>query len=135
MATLPVDGLDVSQGVIWAQEPDLTFGVDPKTHRITGLIDGFLAVKQTVEIIFSVERFFWQIYSPNFGMQWQGLLGENPAYVAMDLQRRAKDAISADSRLLGIRDFAYLVEGDVLTASFTVQTVHGDVPQQVAVSL
>ena len=74
MATLPVDGLDVSQGVIWAQEPDLTFGVDPNTHRITGLIDGFLAVKQTVEIIFSVERFFWQIYSPNFGMQWRGLL-------------------------------------------------------------
>ena len=54
---------------------------------------------------------FWQIYGPDFGMQWQGLIGKDPGYVASELQRRVLDAFSVDSRINGISEFSHSVEG------------------------
>lgn len=132
MAVLPEGG--VISGVIEVQdEPSLTWLADRRTGRITGTGDGLAAVKQTIEIILSVERFYWQIYTPYFGMQWDNLIGLDPGYVASELQRRPRDAFSIDRRILGLEDFAYTVEGDAMTASFTVPTVYGDVQQEVTI--
>lgn len=133
MATLPENIIDISQGVTFMEYPSNTWYVNPKTKRISGMADGFAAVKQAVEILFSVERFLWQIYSPNFGMEWEGLVGQNPGYVALEIQRRAKDAIRTDRRMTEITDFSYQVNGDSLTVEFTVQTVYGPVPQRITV--
>lgn len=132
MAVLPEGG--VISGVIEVQdEPSLTWLADRRTGRITGTGDGLAAVKQTIEIILSVERFYWQIYTPYFGMQWDNLIGLDPGYVASELQRRLRDAFSIDRRILGLEDFAYTVEDDAMTASFTVPTVYGDVQQEVTI--
>ena len=128
MATLPEHEINLSQGVTFTEYPSYTWYVNPQTGRISGMADGFAAVKQAVEILFSVERFLWQIYSPNFGMEWEGLVGQNPGYVALEIQRRAKDAIRTE-----ITDFSYQVNGDRLTVAFTVQTVYGSVPQRITV--
>lgn len=133
MATLPENVINISQGVTFTEQPSYTWYVNPATGRISGMADGFTAVKQAVEILFSVERFLWQIYSPNFGMEWEGLVGQNPGYVALEIQRRAKDAIRTDNRMTEITDFSYQVNGDRLTVAFTVQTVYGPVPQRITV--
>lgn len=135
MATLPESNINISNGVVFENYPSLTFYADPITRRITGMADGYKAVKQTVEIILNVERFRWQIYSPYFGMQWQRLIGSNPGYVASELQRRMLDAFSVDNRITGISDFKYTVDGDKFTATLTVNTVYGDVAQSVEVNI
>ena len=134
MATLPENTINISQGVVFENYPSKTWYVNPTTKQISGMVDGYQAIVQAVEILFSVERFWWQIYSPNFGVQWQGLIGLNPGFVCLEIQRRAKDAIKPDSRLLDIADFSYTVNGDSLTAQFTVKTVYGDVPQTVTLT-
>ena len=134
MATLPENTINISQGVVFENYPSKTWYVNPTTKQISGMVDGYQAIVQAVEILFSVERFWWQIYSPNFGVQWQGLIGLNPGFVGLEIQRRAKDAIKPDSRLLDITDFSYTVNGDSLTAQFTVKTVYGDVPQTVTLT-
>jgi len=126
MAILP-KSLNISNGVVFRNYPSLTFYADPITHRISGTADGYKAIKQTIEIILNVERFCWQIYSPYFGMQWVGLIGENPGFVASELQRRIKDAFSVDNRIMGIADFDYSIDGENLTVSLTVETIYGDV--------
>ena len=135
MATLPENGINISQGVTFIEQPSYTWYVNPTTGRISGMADGFTAVKQAVEILFSVERFFWQIYSPNFGMEWQGLVGTNPGYVALEIQRRAKDAIRTDNRMKDLTDFFYQVNGDSLRMEFTVQTVYGPIKQKLTISI
>ena len=135
MATLPESNINISNGVVFRNYPSLTFYADPVTRRIPVTADGYKAVKQTIEIILNVERFRWQIYTPYFGMQWNGLIGQNPGYVASELQRRMKDAFSVDNRITGISDFRYSVDGDSLTATLTVNTVYGDVEQTVEVNL
>lgn len=134
MAVLPENTINISQGVVFENYPSKTWYVNPITKQVSGMADGYQAIVQAVEILFSTERFWWQIYSPNFGVQWQGLIGLNPGFVGLEIQRRAKDAIKPDSRLLDITDFSYTVNGDSLTAQFTVKTVYGDVPQTVTLT-
>ena len=88
-----------------------------------------------MEIILNVERFRWQIYRPYSGMQWEGLIGQDPGYVASELQRRITAALTTDDRVRGISDFAYSVNGNTLSASFTVNTVYGSEQTSVEVNI
>lgn len=136
MAVLPDSGnANITSGVTFIQQPSLTWYINKQTNRIQGETDNLEAVRQAVEIILNVERFRWQIYSPNSGMQWAGLIGQNPGYVASEAQRRIKDALSVDERVLGISNFAYTMNGNDFSCSFTVNTVYGQTQTTVEVML
>lgn len=135
MAVLPESNtLNLPGGVEFSQ-PGLTWKINQETRRIEGTVDGYESVRQAVEIILYVERFRWQIYTPYSGVQFDGLIGQNPGYVGSELQRRITDALVMDDRVTGIKDFAYTADGDKMTVSFTVTTVYGDIPAQTEVTL
>ena len=130
-----VDNADATAGVTFQQQPSRTWYINKDTNRIQGTVDNYDAVVQAVQVILNVERFRWQIYSPYSGMQWRGLIGEDPGYVAAELQRRIRDALMMDDRVTGIKDFKYSIADDVLTASLTVTTVYGDVQTTTEVNI
>lgn len=135
MATLPQSTVNLANGVEFVQQPSLTWYINKETNRIQGEVTGIDAVAQAVDIILNVERFRWQIYKPYSGMQWDGLLGQDPGYVASELQRRITAALTMDDRIRGISDFSYTASGNVLSASFTVNTVYGDTQTTVEVNV
>lgn len=135
MATLPTGGPDLTGGVVYQQQPGRTWKIDQNNRRISGTTDDLEAVRQAVEIILHIERFRWQIYSPYTGVQFNGLIGENPGYVAAELKRRITEALQMDDRVRGISDFAYTVFGDTLTAEMTVNTVYGSLRADTEVTL
>ena len=135
MSTLPTSSIDISAGVTFQQQPSRTWYINKETGRNQGECDGGRSVKQAVEIILNVERFRWQIYRSYSGMQWEGLIGQDPGYVASELQRRITEALTMDDRVRGISDFTYSIEGNTLSASFTVNTVYGSEPTSVEVNI
>ncbi len=134
-AVLPAGGTELAAGVRFEQQPSRTWYINRQTGRVQGEADNLAAVRQAVEIILNVERFRWQIYRPYSGMEWSGLIGQDPGYVASELQRRLRDALRMDDRVRGISDFSYRVKEDSLTASLTVNTVYGDTQTTVEVTL
>lgn len=130
MATLPEGNLPAVQ---FESQPTLTWYINKEKNRIEGTAEGLAAVRQAVEVILNVERFRWQIYRPYSGMEWAGLIGRDPGYVASELQRRIREALMMDDRVRGISGFSYSVDGDSLTASLTVNTVYGDTQTTVEV--
>lgn len=132
---LPQSEISLANGVVFADQPSLTWIADPVTNRLRGRGDNYEAVRQAVEIIVSVERFKWQIYTPNFGTDYDGLLGTEPGYAASELRRRLEDAFLPDNRILEIRDYSYTFRGVSLTVTFTARTVFGDVPGSLEVQL
>ena len=134
MPTLP-QGMDITAGLTYEQQPSRTWNINKDTNRIQGETDGQAAVRQAVEIILNVERFRWQIYRPYSGMQWDGLIGQDPGYVASELQRRMTEALLMDDRVRGISDFTYSVSGNTLNASLTVNTVYGKIETGVEVNI
>ena len=135
MAMLPHSNIDLSQGIVFQDQPSLTWIADPVTNRLRGRGDNWEAVRQAVEVIVNVERFKWQIYTPNFGTDYDGLLGTEPGYAASELRRRLEDAFLPDNRILGIKDYAYTFRDVSLTVTFTALTVFGDVPGSMEVPL
>lgn len=134
MATTPQQSFDL-QSMEYGAQPTHTWWRDPDTNRIAGTADGLKAMRQAVEVILNVVRFQWPIYSPYFGMEWRGLIGQDKGYIVSELQRRMKDAFSVDPRIRGIAGFRYTVEGDTLTAEVAVSTVYGEVKQNVEVKI
>lgn len=125
MATLPTGGIAINAGVEYRRYPSLTWSINRQTMRIDGYADQLAAVQQAADIILNTERFRWQIYQAFSGVLFHDLLGQDPGFVAAELKRRAKEALSMDDRILGISDFSYQVKGDALVGSFRINTVYG----------
>lgn len=135
MAVLPQSAVDLTNGVEFVQQPSKTWYINRETGRIQGEIDGLAAVTQAVDVLLNVERFRWQIYRTYSGVQWEGLIGQDPGYVASELQRRITQALTMDDRVRGISNFSYSTNGNTLTASFTVNTVYGATQTTVEVNV
>ncbi len=125
MATLPSGGA-ISGGVQYEQYPSRTWRIDKETNRIDGCSDRLQSVTQAAEVILNVERFSWQIYQPYSGVRLHDLLGQEPDFVAAELQRRIREALTVDDRISGISDFSAHMEGDAMLVSFRVNSVYGD---------
>lgn len=135
MAVLPTSSINITGGVNFQNQPSLSWYINKETNRIEGTVNGQAAVRQAVEIILNVERFRWQIYRPYSGMEWDGLIGQDPGYVGAELQRRVINALTVDDRVTGISDYDYTVDGSSLSAVFTVNTVYGSIAESVEVPL
>lgn len=127
MSVLKTYGLETTDTF----HPSLTFKIDG--DRIQGKIDGLQAVKQAVELILSVERFEYPIYSWDYGIETQDLIGKRREYIQGDLQRRVEEALAEDDRVTGISDFSISFSGETATATFTVNTIFGNFDEEMTV--
>ena len=57
-----------------ASAPSRTYRIHD--GRIEGTIDGLNAVRQSIELILITERFQWQIFSSDYGVELDELIGE-----------------------------------------------------------
>ena len=130
MGVLPRDPFSIVNASVQS-EPGRTWYIDQSTNRISGEVDGYDAARQAVEIILRTERFKWFIYKPSSGVEYDSLIGLDMGYVATELQRRIKDALSMDSRVTGIHGYSVSREDSNLVVSFVVDTVYGEIPMEV----
>ena len=131
-----INGVSLQTAVEFGDYPTNTYIIDPVSLQVRGFGDGMEAMRQAVEIIIEVERYKFQIYSPNFGTELSGLIGNDAGFVTSELKRRINDAFFPDNRIIEAKDFNFrLVDTDVLVVSFTASTVYGDFPAGMEVSL
>ena len=95
--------------------------------------EGLEAVRQSVEIALNVERFQWQIYNTNFGNELEELVGDDADYIQSELPRMVDDALSVDDRVIDTADYVFSVNGDSMTVSFTVNTVYGQLTEELLI--
>ena len=114
--------------------PTTTFIVDWSSRQIAGTGTGLDAMRQAVEIILNTERFRWQIYGSNFGVELESLIGEDLDYIEAELPRRIEEAFSVDNRILSVDNYVFTQpEPGILHVSFDVQTVYGAMQEEVAI--
>lgn len=137
MATLPSNllAIPLDADIVSTGQPGLTWYIDQHSKRIVGTCDNYLAVRQAVEIILNTDRYRWGIYLPSSGVEYDGLIGQNVGYVAVELKRRITEALLMDNRVTGVINYDYTFSGDVLTVSFTVTTIFGNFPESVAIAI
>lgn len=107
--------------------PSKTYKINWDTGRIEGFIDGKDAVRQSIDLAITTERYLWGIYSWNYGSEIYRLIGKSDAYAMSEMKRMIQDALSQDSRITETLDFKFeAARGDV-TCQFTAKTTVGEI--------
>ena len=103
--------------------PTNTFLVDDE--QVAGMDDGIEAMRQAVEIMLTTPRYDYQIYTANFGVELDDLIGQEPEYIESTLPTRIREALSIDDRTLREENYTFEVNGDSMLVTFDVITVYG----------
>jgi len=112
--------------IVEEQQPSLTFGIDFDRGRVVGMIDSLEAVKQAVFLILQTERYRHLIYTPDYGVELEGLIGRDPLFVQSELKRRIREALMQDDRIEDVTNFSIQFDGDNALVRFTVMSVFGN---------
>lgn len=104
--------------------------------RILGTCDTLEGVKQTIYKILNTERYNYLIYSWNYGIELSDLFGKHPTYVCPEIERRVKEALLQDDRITGADSFEFdISKKGVVSVTFTVHTLFGDVDEEMKVNV
>ena len=131
--TLP-QNVGINASLEYTELPTTTFIIDWSSRQIAGIGTGLDAMRQAVEIVLANERFRWQIYDSNFGVELEGLIGDDLDYIKAEIPRRIEEAFSVDSRILSVDNYVFTeTSPGVLSVSFDVQTVYGAIQEEVSI--
>lgn len=104
-------------------------------NRLQGMIDGKEAAAQAADLTLSTERFFYDIFSYDYGVELADLIGQDREYGKADLRRRIEEALGEDDRITGISDFTIDFDREAANVRFTVNTIFGDFNTERSVTL
>lgn len=110
------------------QKPTKTYYMNLEKNRVQNLTDRQAAMKQAIFKILQTERYQHnQIYSDNYGVEFNDLYGQPTSYCIPEIQRRITEALTWDDRILWVSDFSFEVDFRIISVSFTAHTIFGEV--------
>jgi phage baseplate assembly protein W len=115
------------------QEPTYTHYWDVYKNRVRGHTDELEAMRQAVHLILHVERYKYPIYSRNFGIELNDLMGKPQTYAVPELKRRVEEALLWDDRITGVSEWEVSHKRDTVIADFTVHTIFGNLRESLEV--
>lgn len=132
---IPQNGDDLRQDFVFTTLPSRTLKMDHDWKTITGTIDQIQAVEQAVFLILTTERYQWLIFSWDYGVELQNLIGKDPEYCIPEIERRIREALLQDDRITAVENFEFeRTEQKVLT-TFTVISIFGNINVEKAVEI
>ena len=107
-------------------QPTLTYKLDFETKSISTKVDDIEAVMQAVMKILYTERYSCVIYSGDYGVELDKLIGQDYNYIVSDIERIITEALTVDDRVLSISDLEIVkISSDSAQVTFTVNTIYG----------
>ena len=117
------------------EQTSRTYYLDVEKNIISNYCDGIEAMKQTIYCILNTERFNHLIYSWNYGIEIEHLIGESITYVIPELERVINEALIQDSRVVQVSDFKFEVNKNKVIVTFKVITTVGNIEIEKVVSI
>jgi len=113
-----------------------TYKINFEEKRIIGEIDDLEAVKQAVYKILHTERFNSLVYSWDYGVEFENLIGKDYDFILGDLQRRIEEALLQDDRIERIENVKVdKKQNDSIDVSFIVISKYGNVTMGVNINV
>ena len=116
--------------------PSKNYKMDIDYNIINGSVDELEAVRQAVFKILNTERYQYPVYSWDYGIELDDLFGEPVDYVCAELERRVKEALTADDRIESVDSFRFDVsKKKIVDVSFSVHSIYGSFEGSKAVNI
>ncbi|WP_131037903.1 DUF2634 domain-containing protein [Clostridioides difficile] len=117
------------------QEPSKTFKLNIEKNKVDGICDDVEALKQAIFLILNTERYEHLIYSRNYGVELNDLIGEPISYVIPELERRITEALIQDDRIENVDNFEFQNIKGKVHCKFTVYSKYGNIKAEKVVSV
>ena len=122
-ATMITPETNMQEDIVEEEFSDKTYQVDFINQKITGMIDGIESLKQSISFILNTERYENIMYSWNYGVEFQNLIGKDYDFILGELKRRIEEALLQDDRIIAIEDFEIKrKDADSILAIFSVKS-------------
>lgn len=94
-----------------------------------GMVDGLDAMKQAIFLALSTERFRHEVYSWDYGIEIDSLIGQSHTpYLQSQLIHAIESALIVDDRILRVYGFGFnKSQAGTLSVRFEVETTQGTV--------
>lgn len=112
----------------------LTAGGDGSLY-VNGQVDGLAALSQAIDLMLQIEGECWAIFSAGYGVKLSDLWGKDRYYAAAEAERRIKEALLRDERVLAVEDFTFTANANSLLMEFVVKSVYGESRQSAEVAI
>lgn len=90
--------VDMTEDMEEAVIPTKTYRINTESKSIQGFVDAETALQQAIYKIIRTEVETYPIYSDNYGVYIEDLIGENQAYATAMVKHRMEEAILMDDR-------------------------------------
>ena len=125
---LPASAADVDDTAFSnVKLPGHTYKLDIERGCIRGFTDKADAVLQAVYLALSIERYKYSIYSRNYGVELNDLIGKPRDYAMSEIERRITGALLVDDRIKSVDGWNFETLNSAVRVAFTVHTIYGDI--------
>lgn len=109
-------------------QPSRTYRLDLGRKRVTSMIDGQDAIIQAVRKILHTERYAYVIYSSQYGVELDRLIGQEYDFIVSDIKRTLTEALLMDNRIISLENFEMEKTGlDTMEVNFLVNSIEGEI--------
>lgn len=115
--------------------PNGTWYIDFGRNLVASNITDLEAVHQAAILILATERYEFNIYSDQYGVELMDLFGENQQYAMSEIKRRIKEALTQDDRILSVDNFEFARSKRGLAVTFTINANVGSFNAETEVAL
>lgn len=99
---------------------------EEQEDRISGFVDDIEAIKQTIYHILSIERYTYDIYDDDYGVELEQYIGQDFSYIEATIKDTLEEALMQDDRILGINTINLeKLSDDSIYINFIVDTNTG----------
>ena len=118
-----------------AKQPSRTYKINADRNVISGYVDALESVRQAVVLILATERYNYPVYSWNYGVELENLIGKDIVFVSAETKRRIKEALTQDDRVSEVVNFKFTRHDDELLVEFEVVTDYGNFNTETVVNI
>lgn len=118
---------DLTQDYTVRKQPTHTYRLHFGGKPSHGRLDGLEAMKQAIYLALHIQRFRHEMYSWNYGIELDHMIGEqNSPLLQSKLKSAITEALLADDRIVSVDGFQFARPSrGRLTVTFTVETTEG----------
>lgn len=128
---IPVEEYDASdyedeEGFEIESEPSLTYKLDFENKIVqTVMVDEKEALKQAIYKILHTERYAYDMYDWDYGIEMADYIGQDIDEVLPDIQNAIEDALTADDRIESVDYIEVEREKGKLYISMLINSIYG----------
>lgn len=124
---IPISNTENKNGIKITKYKSLSYKIDDKKEQIKGKVDDIEAIKQSVYKILRTDRYNYEIYDWNYGIELNDLIGKEKNFVKSEIIGRVIDALSIDDRINEVYDFTFNdIDKTTVEVTFKIRTDFGE---------